>query len=96
MRINYNKVIRQTNEIDDLGDELKRVADSLGDLMGEIPSAWRGDASEAYLRQCEGLKVNMKSTSRDINNIADLIKRVAKRIHDEDEKQARAARSLKK
>lgn len=96
MRINYSRVVRQANEIDDLGDELKKVADDLGELMVEIPATWRGSASEAYLKQCEDLKRSMKSTSRDINNVADLIKRVAKRIHDEDEEEARRAQSLKK
>jgi WXG100 family type VII secretion target len=92
MRINYPQVLRQAGQIEDLGGELKGVANKINAMMLEIQGTWKGDASLEYLKVCEELRQNMEKTSKSINSVASLIRKVARRIHEEDERRARAAR----
>jgi WXG100 family type VII secretion target len=91
VRINYERVLGQANEIEGLGGDLQRVVSDLQTLMSEIPSSWKGDASSAYLKECEDLKVKMQNTSQNIKNVSQNIRTIARIIHDEDERMARVA-----
>lgn len=86
MRINYEKVLRQAGQIEDLGDELKRIADEINTMMGEIPGTWGGEAANAYLKACEELKQKISSSSQKIKKISRDIRNAAQRIHEEDER----------
>ncbi|OPY59243.1 MAG: hypothetical protein A4E55_00296 [Pelotomaculum sp. PtaU1.Bin035] len=94
MRINYPQVLRQANQIEDLGGELKDIGKSINVMMQEIPQVWRGEAAQAYLKVCEELQQGINKTSKNIVSVSQQIRRVAKRIHEEDEKNARAAKNL--
>lgn len=89
MRINYDKVIRQAHEMDELGCELQRIAVELNEMQQGMQAAWKGDAATAYTQKCLGLKETIEKTAKNIVSVSRVIKNTADNIRDEDEKLAR-------
>ena len=87
-RINYNKVIRQADEMSDLSSDLNREIGKLEDLLTQIKCEWYGPASDAFQNQLIMLIADMKTTKYNISSVSGTIKNVANRIQNEDERLA--------
>lgn len=89
MRINYERVMQQANQISNLGGDLEKIARELRVMMETMPNAWQGSAAQAYLSVCEDLKNRVHRTSSEINAVSQTIKTTAQRIHNEDLRMSR-------
>ncbi|MBQ8741961.1 MAG: WXG100 family type VII secretion target [Clostridia bacterium] len=87
-RINYSKVIRQADDIEELSRDLNREIGRLENLLSQIKREWCGPASEAFQNQLTMLIADMKATKHGMSNVSGTIKDVASRIQDEDERLA--------
>lgn len=93
-RINYSKVIQQGNGINDLARNLNADIQNLDNFMQQVKVNWKGPASEAYIKQCELLRIEMCSTLRRMQDVSNVIKNTANRIQSEDEAAVERARKL--
>lgn len=87
-RINYNKVISQANEMNDLAFDLGREITKLDNLLAQVKNEWCGPASEAYQKQLVMLIADIKVTKSSMLSVSNTIKNVANRIQREDERLA--------
>lgn len=87
-RINYNKVIRQANEMSDLSRDLNSEIGKLENLLDQIKREWYGPASDAFQKQLIMLIADMKTTKYNMSSVSSTIKNVANRIQKEDERLA--------
>ncbi len=90
-RINYNKVIDQAEQIDDLSRDLNSEIKTLEGLLEQVKREWCGPASDAYQQQLLMLIADMKTTKHNISSVSSTITNVANRLQREDERIAEAA-----
>lgn len=93
-RINYKKVIRQADEMNDLSRDLNNEISALEDLLSQIKRDWCGPASEAFQQQLIMLIADMKTTRYNMASVSTSIKNVANRIQSEDERLAAQLESV--
>ena len=77
MAINYNKVVRQANQISDLSSDLNGEISKLENLLAQIKREWYGPASEAFQAELLSLINDMRITRRDMSNVSASIKNAA-------------------
>lgn len=87
-RINYNKVVRQANEMSDLSRDLNSEIGKLENLLAQIKREWCGPASDAFQKQLIMLIADLKTTKYNMSSVSSTIKNVANRIQKEDERLA--------
>lgn len=83
IKMDYNRAIRQANELDSIARELRNTANNeLQDCVADISHNWTGENSNAYVQKCNVLKSNIVSTAKKIEKTADTIRLIAKKIYD--------------
>ena len=87
-RINYSRVVRQANEINDLSSSLNTEIAKLENLLAQIKREWYGPASDAFQKQLIMLIADMKTTKYNMSSVSSTVKNVASRIQKEDERLA--------
>lgn len=93
-RINYGKVIAQANAIAENASELSTQIQILGQIEQNCRAAWKGEASDAFLKKLSTLRAEMSRTKNEISELAATIKYCADRIQREDEEAAARASAL--
>lgn len=93
-RIDYYEVLSHANQLEAIADDIANQINKLNATYSEIDSNWDSDSSDMYLSKQLELKENVNSTRQKLISIANQIRVVAKRIQDEDQRQADLARSL--
>lgn len=93
MRINYTQVIRQAGKIEDLGGEVKNLKNLINKSMSECVGTWQGKTAGTYTNSSGELQSTTIMCGSKMASVARKIKAIAKRIHDEDEAQARRMRN---
>jgi len=94
-RINYSKVVAQANFIADCAKELSARSGQLNAMEQNIRSAWKGQASDAFISRVLTLRGEVDRTSRQMADLASTIKTSADKIQREDEEAQRRAAALK-
>ena len=83
IKLNYEKAIRQAERLETMGNEMSSMAnDEYENTLNGIAAAWNGDNSAAYLEKARQLKDKIITTAKNLQLIADEIRRKAKRIFD--------------
>ena len=93
-RINYNRVIQQANEVNQLSSSLNSEIIRLENLLAQIKNEWCGPASSAFQNQLIMLIADMKTTRFNMSNVSSTIKNVAANIQKQDEHIAAQAQTL--
>lgn len=89
IRIDYSRAIRQSRSIQQLSEELDSISREMQQIIGEIQSAWKGEASNVYLAKCLETKNNIQNTANNMSSVARDIRWVAQSIKEADEELAR-------
>ena len=87
-RINYDKVVKQANQINNLSNDLGKEITKLENLLARIKNEWCGPASTEFQKQLIILLQDMRTTRKNMSGISSTIKNVANRIQKEDEQLA--------
>ena len=87
-RINYDRVVKQANQINNLSNDLGKEITKLENLLARIKNEWCGPASAEFQKQLISLIQDMKDTKYNMSSVSSTIKNVAKNIQKEDEKLA--------
>lgn len=86
IRIDYDRVVRQANELGNIASDLDRVNSELQNIISETDANWDGEASEVYKKRCFSLSDYVRELSRDMNRVSSTIKEVADIIREADER----------
>lgn len=79
--INYDKAMGQATRLDDIAKRLSNAADStMEDILGDVHAAWKSDSASAYLAKGEKVERDMRTTAKNLQNVAAAIRTIATRI----------------
>ena len=96
IRFNFRQALAQASELDGVADRLERLADkTMEGSMQTLSGAWKGQNATAFLRKEDTLKKEIRKTPTEIHNVADDIRRIAKRIYDAEMEALRIATERK-
>ncbi len=94
IRIDYDQVIRQANEIGTIAIDLDGVKKELQSIVTDVDTNWDGGASNVYIQRCTSLGEYLREVSRDMNRVSQTIKDVARIIRQADERANQLASEL--
>lgn len=81
--INYEKARKQAERLDELANNLTKLAGSeFAGAMQTISANWKGENAESYLSKGSILQEDMVGTAKTMHAIASDIRTVAKRYRD--------------
>ena len=79
----YNQAMAQAAKLDDIGQRLTNAANqNMEQVLKEINAAWKSDSSPRYIEKGRHVKDDMRETAARIREIAETIRKIAKRILD--------------
>ncbi|MDO5415632.1 MAG: WXG100 family type VII secretion target [Lachnospiraceae bacterium] len=82
IRFNFRQALAQADELDGVAERLERLSGkTMESSMQTLASAWKGQNATAFLRKEDILKGDVKKTAMEIHDIADDIRRIARRIY---------------
>ncbi|MDE6590938.1 MAG: WXG100 family type VII secretion target [Oscillospiraceae bacterium] len=83
IQFNYEKAIKQANQLDGIASRLTKAADNtLEGIMNAVHSAWKSDSAGGYLQKGRKVGQDMKTTARNLQNIAAAIRTIAARVRE--------------
>lgn len=83
IRMNFEKARNDAARIDQVASSLRALSrNQLNASINNLSAAWTGANSRIFLRKEGQLKGDIEQTARALNEIADDIRRIAKRVHD--------------
>ena len=96
IRIDYERVMHQAEEVDEQAGRLGQAIQELDSLVEQIRAAWESPARREFLGQCQVLREEMRSNQLAMLSVASDVRGTAKRIRDEDLRSAEMAAQLKR
>lgn len=83
INFNYNKAMSQATELEDISKQLKNVANNtMEDVLNDVHVAWKSDSTPAYIKKGQKVEGDIRTTATNLNNIAQTIRTVARRVRD--------------
>lgn len=83
IRFNFRQALNQADKLDAVADRLGNISkNSMEQSMQGLAAAWKGENAAAFLKKEDILKRDIKETAANIRDIADDIRRIAKRVYD--------------
>lgn len=78
---NYNKAISQADQLDEIARRLNDAANqTMEDILNEVQRAWKSDSASEYLRKGNKVGGDVRTTAQNLQNIAQAIRKIAKRV----------------
>lgn len=80
---NYNLANKKADELDNIADSIRNLADKkIADDTNHIRGNWSGESANEFVRKLDAFSQKCKSEANNISNIANTIRRIAKRTYD--------------
>ncbi|MDO4329650.1 MAG: WXG100 family type VII secretion target [Lachnospiraceae bacterium] len=96
IRFNFRQALSQADELDDVADRLERLSGkTMESSMQNLAAAWKGQNATAFLKKEDILKGDIKKTASQIHDIADDIRRIARRVYEAEMEALRIASERK-
>lgn len=81
INFNYRKAINQANRLEDLADELKRIANrDVDGALDQVARSWKGDSSQLFLQKGDKAKNDLLRSASQLQNTANAIRRAAENV----------------
>ena len=92
IQFNYEKAIRQANDLQDISKEIKKLAENkLTDSLQTIDKNWDGDNSKKFIKKGNTLKGKIEDSAEDLQKVSTSIRQMAKKIYDAEMESIRIA-----
>ena len=79
----YNQAIEQAKQLDEVAEQLTNAANrDMEDLLNDVSRAWKSDSAPQFLKKGQKVEGDMRTTARNLKNIASAIRTIAKRIRE--------------
>ena len=83
IRFDFQNAKNQANKLDELADNLEQqVVRKMSDTAQQLRAAWSGQSASRYLAKQAELQQEVVETVRALREIAEEIRRIAKRVYD--------------
>lgn len=81
INFNYRKAISQANQLEDLADDLKRIANrDVDGALDQVAGSWKGDSSQLFLQKGEKAKSDLIRSANQLRNTANAIRKAAENV----------------
>ncbi|MBQ4528376.1 MAG: WXG100 family type VII secretion target [Clostridia bacterium] len=95
IEFDYSRAISQANRLDEIAQRVRNSsASQLENAMSELRAGWEGETAESYILKGMELSEKIEKVAKDLENAADTIRRIARRIRDAERAAAAIASSL--
>lgn len=92
--IDFTSAKREADAIEELAFQMKsQVASGFEDRMEEVAGSWKGENATAFLRKGEKMQEQLYQTAKDIETVADCIRRTVRTLYEAEEKAKEIART---
>lgn len=82
IKMNYREAIQQADELDALASKVRSTAnDKVEQSMQLLSSGWKGSNASEFLRKYGELKQQILDSAKELNSIADDIRRTARIVY---------------
>lgn len=83
LEIDFNKANRQAEQLEGIANELKRISNNnMESIINNISANWQCSSSSEFCNKGRVVKGNISDTATQLQNIANSIRRIAKRTYD--------------
>lgn len=83
IRVDFQNAMNQARRLDSLADDIdQRVSSKLEDTAQSVHSAWRGDSANRYISKTQELRQQVRQTARSLRDIANDIRKIARRVYE--------------
>ena len=80
---NYDRAIRQANDLEGVAKKLKSAANTdMDNILNDINRAWKSDSTPQYLKKGQKLESDMITSANNLLKIATAIRTIAKTVRD--------------
>lgn len=80
--MDYRNAMRQAEKIADAANELATRQQEIEQYINTIRTGWTGDNALMYTKKLEVSKMNIEKLQKKLNNIAEVVKRIARRTYE--------------
>lgn len=83
IRMNFRKALDKATDLEEVSDDLKRLADNqLHDTLNELSASWTGENARMYIIKGGELREQLEDTSRHLSKTAQTIRQIAREIYE--------------
>lgn len=80
---NYNRAIAQANQLDGIAKKMRNAANNeMKQILNDVNHAWKSDSTPQYLKKGQRVESSIRMTAKNLAQIADAIRTIAKRVRD--------------
>lgn len=80
---NYNKAMKQADQMEDVSRQLQKAADNtMEGILNDVSTAWKSDSAPQYIKKGEKVEGDIRTTASNLKNIAQAVRTIARRIRD--------------
>ena len=80
--MNYHKAMRQADNLDKVADSVSSYSGKVNNCSVSIGNDWKGDNAAKYIRQLQQISGNLEQIQKNVTNISETVRRIAKRTYD--------------
>ena len=92
IKIDFKKAKEMADKLDDVSDKLDKVANKdFESTIQNLMNSWKGDNAEKFLDKSSILQNHLNDNAKEVQKIADDLRKMAKRIYDAEMKALRRA-----
>lgn len=83
IHFDFQNAMDQAKRLDSLADSIdRRAAGKLEDAAQIVHTAWKGDSAARYIRKVQELHGQVRQTARELRDVAEDIRRIARRVYE--------------
>ena len=81
INFNYQKAMRQAAQLEDLANQLKRIANSdVDSALDQVAGSWKGDSANIFLQKGNKAKNDLIQSAKQLQNTANAIRSAARAL----------------
>lgn len=81
INFNYQKAMRQATQLEDLANQLKRIANSdVDSALDQVAASWKGDSANMFIQKGNKAKNDLLQSSKQLQNTANAIRAAARAL----------------
>ena len=95
IQYNFAQAMRQADELDDLANQLTRLAENnVRNVMSNVQHNWEGESASIFLSKAEKSRNDIMQTARQMRNVASGIRKAARNVRAAEEQARQIALTL--
>lgn len=80
---NYDRAVTQASQLDNVAKKLQNAANNnMESILNDVSRAWKSDSTLQYVKKCQKVEGDMRTSANNLKQIATTIRTIAKRVRD--------------